>query len=97
MQFVQACACFFLAEMKRLIISTLCTILFMIVILSARANGDGESSEEAENESSIVETESGRVRGKKNYTLIDSKAFYAFKGIPYARAPVDELRFKVIK
>lgn len=79
--------------MKRLIISTLFIILFVLSILTESADADSESSEE--DESSIVETESGRVRGRKNYTLYESKPYYEFKGIPYARAPVDELRFKV--
>lgn len=62
-------------------------------MLSSPVNTESGSSEE--DESSVVETESGRVRGRKNYTLFESRAFYAFKGIPYARAPVEELRFKV--
>lgn len=79
--------------MKRLIISTLFIILFVLSILPKPADADSDSSEE--DESSIVETESGRVRGRKNYTLYESRQYYEFKGIPYARAPVDELRFKV--
>lgn len=81
-------------KMKRSIITILLGILFVISVLSKPADADGESSREEE-ESNVVETDSGRVRGRKNYTLFGSKAFYAFKGIPYARAPVKELRFKV--
>lgn len=79
--------------MKRAIISILFAILFVISVLSRPADAESDSTEE--DESSVVETESGRVRGRKNYTLFESKGFYAFKGIPYGRAPVEELRFKV--
>lgn len=81
--------------MKRSIISTLFAILFAISVFSKPADAESESSEDSSEESSVVETESGRVRGRKNYTLFESKGFYAFKGIPYGRAAVDELRFKV--
>lgn len=80
-------------KMKRSIIVALFAVLFLISVLSKCADAESESSEE--DESSVVETESGRVRGRKNYTLFEKKAFYAFKGIPYAQAPIDELRFKV--
>lgn len=45
----------------------------------------------------IVETKTGQVRGKLFKTLYDQRPYYAFKGIPYAEAPVDNLRFKVSK
>lgn len=85
-------------KMKCSIKTILFAILFVISVLSKPIDAEKESSSESsseEDESSVVETESGRVRGRKNYTLYESKAFYAFKGIPYARAPVEELRFKV--
>lgn len=84
---------FIFVKMKRSIISTLVIIFSVLSLSSKPANADSDTSEE--DESSIVETESGRVRGRKNYTLYESKPYYEFKGIPYARAPVDELRFKV--
>lgn len=43
----------------------------------------------------IIETESGLVRGKKSLTFFETKAYYAFMGIPYAKPPLNELRFKV--
>lgn len=42
-----------------------------------------------------IETESGFVRGKQNRTLYGKKPFYSFRGIPYAKPPVGNLRFKV--
>ncbi|KAJ6641686.1 Thimet oligopeptidase [Pseudolycoriella hygida] len=44
--------------------------------------------------STIVKTNSGPVRGKIVKTLFDDLPFYAFKGIPYAEAPLNKLRFK---
>lgn len=44
----------------------------------------------------IVETDSGPIRGVRNTTLLNGAIFYAFKGIPYAKAPIGDLRFKVI-
>lgn len=42
----------------------------------------------------IVTTEQGKVRGK---TCVDyhGGTFYSFSGIPYAKAPIGPLRFKV--
>lgn len=43
----------------------------------------------------IVHTQSGTVRGRENVTLFDGRVYYSFRGIPYARPPINELRFKV--
>lgn len=51
-----------------------------------------------ENELSLYKTiltENGAVRGRLNLTYLHKKSYYAFKGIPYAKPPVGELRFKV--
>lgn len=42
----------------------------------------------------IVDTTEGKVRGniRKN---IDGEKFFCFLGIPYAKPPLGELRFKV--
>lgn len=42
-----------------------------------------------------VETNTGLVRGKRGTSLFDSIPYYSFKGIPYAKAPIGSLRFKV--
>lgn len=42
-----------------------------------------------------VETEYGRTRGKQNRTLFENKLFYSFRGIPFAKPPINNLRFKV--
>lgn len=43
----------------------------------------------------IVDTDNGRIRGIKSTTLLKGDEFYAFKGIPYAKPPIGDLRFKV--
>lgn len=46
-------------------------------------------------DSPVVYTEYGGLRGRKQFTLFENKAYFAFKGIPYAKPPLAELRFKV--
>lgn len=43
----------------------------------------------------LVETANGVVRGKTAETLFEGRKYFAFKGIPYAKAPVGDLRFRV--
>lgn len=43
----------------------------------------------------IVDTDNGRIRGIKSTTLLNGDPYYAFKGIPYAKPPTGNLRFKV--
>lgn len=43
----------------------------------------------------IFDTDDGKVRGIKSSTLIKGDPYYAFKGIPYAKPPLGDLRFKV--
>lgn len=49
----------------------------------------------AANEFKLVKTNSGFVRGKMVPALLNDKPYVAFKGIPYAEAPIGNLRFKV--
>lgn len=42
----------------------------------------------------IVETELGRIQGSILETRL-GRQFYSFRGIRYAKAPVDSLRFQV--
>lgn len=41
-----------------------------------------------------VVTEGGRIEGKAE-TSINGRTFHSFYGIPYARPPIGEYRFKV--
>lgn len=43
-----------------------------------------------------IEIGHGLIRGKLNRTLFDGKFFYSFRGIPFAKPPLEELRFKVL-
>ena len=43
----------------------------------------------------IVQTQNGKVQGKKAVTVIEGIEYYAFKGIPFAQPPIGNLRFKV--
>lgn len=54
-------------------------------------------SGEANNEDQfrVVHTRYGDIRGKQNVTLFNEKVYYSYRGIPYGKAPVNELRFKV--
>lgn len=42
-----------------------------------------------------VETKSGSIRGVLQTSLLKGVDYYAFKGIPYAKAPTGDLRFRV--
>lgn len=42
-----------------------------------------------------VQTSSGSVRGTKTLTLFEKRAYFSFRGIPYARPPIGALRFRV--
>lgn len=42
-----------------------------------------------------VQTEYGAIRGKLMSTIYDAKPYYSYRGIPYAKPPLNELRFKV--
>lgn len=42
----------------------------------------------------IVETRVGKLRGKKE-TACNGTEYFSFNGIPYAKPPVGELRFRV--
>lgn len=43
----------------------------------------------------VVETKNGKVRGVRGTTLIKQVDYFSFKGIPYAKSPIGELRLKV--
>lgn len=49
-----------------------------------------------ENIYKTVEIKNGAVRGIMNKTILNQKDFYSFRGIPFAKPPLGELRFKVL-
>lgn len=46
-------------------------------------------------ETRIVETNNGLVRGTAETTFLNNVHFFAFRGIPYAKPPIGDLRLKV--
>ncbi|XP_033165275.1 esterase B1 [Drosophila mauritiana] len=42
----------------------------------------------------ILDTKYGQVRGLQRKTVYDKEPYFAFEGIPYAKPPVGDLRFK---
>lgn len=44
----------------------------------------------------VINTKYGPVKGMKLLSKYDGKEFYSYKGIPYAKPPVGELRYKVV-
>ncbi|XP_031636633.1 esterase B1-like [Contarinia nasturtii] len=62
----------------------LAVIAFLVCLINS-----GESVEYK-----IVKTKNGAVRGISDTTMMKNVSFYSFKGIPYAKAPIGELRFK---
>lgn len=47
------------------------------------------------NDYKTIETNDGPVRGKLGITLLNNVSYHSFKGIPYAKPPTGNLRFKV--
>ncbi|KAH8420855.1 hypothetical protein KR222_006890, partial [Zaprionus bogoriensis] len=45
-------------------------------------------------QTAVVNTQYGRVRGLQRKTLYDEELYYAFEGIPFAKPPLGELRFR---
>lgn len=43
----------------------------------------------------IISVQQGKLQGVKEKNINGRTYFYAFRGIPYAKPPVQELRFKV--
>lgn len=66
--------------------------LFLIVALMSIVNRSGSF-----NNYKIVETTNGKIRGILNTTLLNAIPFYSFRGVPYAKPPIGDLRFKVHK
>ena len=62
--------------------------LFVIAFTCLVGNGSADQYK-------IVDSDNGQIRGIKSTTLLKGDSYYAFKGIPYAKPPIGELRFKV--
>lgn len=65
------------------------TVLVLVVIFVFKGDAINKSDYK------IVDTSYGQIRGARKTTLIKNIDFYSFKGIPYAKSPTGDLRFKV--
>lgn len=43
----------------------------------------------------VVNTNTGKVSGKEVSSIVENLKYYSFLGIPYAKPPINELRFMV--
>jgi hypothetical protein len=68
----------------------LSVFIFLFVTIASYRNAAAESQL-----SPIVETVNGKIQGGVSVSR-NGKEFYAFRGIPYAKPPVGDLRFEVI-
>lgn len=71
-------------------ISSFVIFLFIFCICSQVV-----TQESSNDQTCKVSTNSGQIRGILNYTLFDDLPFYSFRGIPFGKPPVGNLRFKV--
>lgn len=73
-----------------------CPVIIVILFLCLYHLVGVESDEEADQQFCTVKTKSGFIRGIFNQTLFDGKLYYSFRGIPFAKQPINERRFKVV-
>lgn len=67
-----------------------------ILLLTALSLPPTHANSESENaEYKTVKTTTGAIRGLRLKTLFDERPYTSFKGIPFAKAPLGELRFMV--
>lgn len=43
----------------------------------------------------VIEVKQGKLQGEVQKTVLSGNEYYSFKGIPFAKPPVNELRFQV--
>lgn len=74
---------------------TFTNMIRWLLLLVVIASGFCESSANAF--LSITISNGTEIRGRVEQTLYTNRKYVSFRGIPYAKPPVGELRFKVIK
>lgn len=67
----------------------------LLILLSVTYFGANSAPASDSNELPIVKTKNGDVLGSIATTLLDQRKFFSFQGIPYAKPPIGELRFRV--
>lgn len=73
------------------------SLKYLPILLSILCFGVNCAPKSVTSESPVVKTKSGELLGKVATTLLDQRKFYSFQGIPYAKPPVNQLRFRVSK
>lgn len=43
----------------------------------------------------VVEVKQGKLQGSLQKSVLTGDEYYSFRGIPYAKPPINELRFQV--
>lgn len=43
----------------------------------------------------LIEIENGPIKGQQQQSIFEKTTFYSFKGIPYAKSPIGDLRFEL--
>lgn len=67
--------------------ATIDSAVFILISFALCVSGNEETK--------TIQTNDGPVRGLHTTTLFNNVHYYAFKGIPYAKPPIGDLRFKV--
>lgn len=70
-------------------------LFFSFAALIIFASDVTSESDDDEEEYKVIETKNGKVQGILETTLFKEVGFFAFRGIPFAKAPIGKLRFKV--
>lgn len=65
---------------------TVLSLFILISIIDLKVNADL---------SRIIHTNKGPVQGEILQTVLNQTEYLSFRGIPYAKPPIDELKFKV--
>jgi len=63
--------------------------------VSASSDADEEDEDELYEETVVLKTNIGSLRGRKEVLIESGRSYYAFKGIRYAKAPTQARRFQV--
>lgn len=67
-----------------MLIKILEVVSFFVILHIAKAS-----------EYKIVTISTGKIRGQKYQTIYEQIEYYAYRGIPFAKPPIGNLRFKV--
>lgn len=75
-------------KMLSILLNSLVICVLVLILYKHTARADDEFK--------LVETKFGGIRGVRKTSLLKNIPFYSFKGIPYAKSPTGDLRFKVM-